>query len=378
MFSLLKSVSKRRIDVLQTLRLKSSSSISGVSVFTREARQTSVCGGEHLDNAPTIKDLKRRFSDKRPYNVPPSAEFVARVSGIATMGKLPFQDSAEGLDAAFVGVPIDQGTSNRPGARFGPRHIRAESAMLRSFNGGTKAAPYESLMVADIGDVNVNMYDLKDTCKRIREAYRKILATNCIPLTMGGDHTIAYPILQAVAEKHGPVGLIHVDAHSDTSDVVFWEKITHGTPFRRCVEEGLLDCQRVVQIGMRGTTYSSDTYQWGRDQGFRVVQAEECWHKSLSPLMAEVRKQMGQGPVYLSFDIDALDPAFAPGTGTPEIGGLTPIQGLEIIRGCRGLNLIGCDLVEVSPPYDTTGNTALTGANLLFEMMCALPMIKYY
>ncbi|KAL1020672.1 hypothetical protein UPYG_G00003170 [Umbra pygmaea] len=332
---------------------------------------------ETVDKRGPAITPSRTCSGKR-YNVPPSAEFVARVSGIATMGKLPYQNTADGLDAAFIGVPIDTGTSNRPGARFGPRQIRAESAMLRAYNSGTRAAPYESLMVADIGDVNVNVYDLKDTCKRIREAYRTIMATGCIPLTMGGDHTIAYPILQASAEKYGPVCLIHVDAHADTSDVVLGEKIGHGTPFRRCVEEGLLDCKRVVQIGLRGTGYSPDAYEWSRAQGFRVVQVEECWFKSLASLMAEVRAQMGSRPVYLSFDIDALDPAFAPGTGTPEIAGLTPIQGLEIIRGCRGLNLVGCDLVEVSPPYDTTGNTALTAANLLFEMMCVLPKIKYY
>ncbi|XP_037539733.1 agmatinase, mitochondrial-like [Nematolebias whitei] len=263
--------------------------------------------------------------------------------------------------------------------RFGPRQIRVESAsMLRAYNCGTRAAPYESLVVADIGDVNVNVFDLKDTCRRIRETYRKIAAAGCIPLTMGGDHTISYPILQAVAEKHGPVGLIHVDAHADTSDMILGEKIGHGTPFRRCVEEGLLDCKRVVQIGLRGSGYSADAYEWSRAQGFRVVQAEECWFKSLAPLMSEVRTQMGSGPVYLSFDIDGLDPGFAPGTGTPEIAGLTPIQGVEIIRGCRGLNLVGCDLVEVSPPYDTTGNTSLTGANLLFEMLCVLPKVKYY
>ncbi|XP_061555194.1 agmatinase, mitochondrial [Phycodurus eques] len=312
------------------------------------------------------------------FNVPPSAEFVARVSGIPTMGKLPYRDTADGLDAAFIGVPIDTGTSNRPGARFGPRQIRVESALLRTYNSGTRAAPFESLVVADIGGVNVNMYDLKDTCRRIRETYRKVLASGCIPLTMGGDHTITYTILQAVTEKHGPMGLIHVDAHSDTSDVVLGEKIGHGTPFRRCVEEGLLDCKRVVQIGLRGSGYSADSYEWSRAKGFRVVQVEECWFKSLVPLMAEVRGQMGSGPVYLSFDIDALDPGFAPGTGTPEIAGLTPIQGVEIIRGYRGLSLVGCDLVEVSPPYDTTGNTALTGANLLFEMLCVLPNVKYY
>uniref|UniRef100_A0A8C9EJC1 Agmatinase n=1 Tax=Pavo cristatus TaxID=9049 RepID=A0A8C9EJC1_PAVCR len=192
----------------------------------------------------------------------------------------------------------------------------------------------------------------------------------------GGDHTITYPILQAVAEKHGPVGLVHVDAHTDTSDMALGEKIYHGTPFRRCVDEGLLDCSRVVQIGIRGSSYAPDPYKYCWDQGFRVVPAEECWMKSLVPLMGEVRQQMGDGPVYISFDIDGLDPAYAPGTGTPEIAGLTPMQALEIIRGCKGLNIVGCDLVEVAPIYDVSGNTALLGANLLFEMLCVLPGVK--
>ncbi|XP_039611718.1 agmatinase, mitochondrial [Polypterus senegalus] len=319
----------------------------------------------------------RALSSSR-FNVPPSAEFVARPAGIASMFKLPVKESSTGLDAAFVGIPLDTGTSNRPGARFGPREIRAESSMLRAYNGGTRAAPYESLMVADIGDVNVNLYDLKDSCKRIQDAYKKIIANGCIPLTLGGDHTISYPILQAVAERYGPVGLVHVDAHADTGDVTLGEKIAHGTPFRRCVEEGLLDCKRVAQIGLRGSAYTPDAYEYSRSQGFLVIQAQECWLKSLTPLMEQVRKQMGDGPVYLSFDIDGLDPAFAPGTGTPEIAGLTPVQALEIIRGCRGMNLVGCDLVEVAPAYDLTGNTALTAANLLFEMMCVLPKVKYY
>uniref|UniRef100_A0A3Q2ZNG6 Agmatinase (putative) n=1 Tax=Kryptolebias marmoratus TaxID=37003 RepID=A0A3Q2ZNG6_KRYMA len=307
----------------------------------------------------------RKCSGKR-FNVPPSAEFVSRVSGIPTMAKLPYQDSAEVL-VTFVGVKLMWPSLPFLLHRFGPRQIRVESAMLRSCNCGTRAAPYESLVVADIGDVNVNVFDLKDTCRRIRETYRKIVAHGCIPLTMGGDHTVTYPILQAVAEKHGPVGLIHVDAHADTSDMILGEKIGHGTPFRRCVEEGILDCKRVVQIGLRGSGFTPDAYEWSRAQ-----------FKSLVPLMSEVRAQMGSSPVYLSFDIDGLDPGFAPGTGTPEIAGLTPIQGVEIIRGCRGLNLVGCDLVEVSPPYDTTGNTSLTGANLLFEMLCVLPKVKYY
>ncbi|OCT73460.1 agmatinase, mitochondrial [Xenopus laevis] len=320
----------------------------------------------------------RKASGTTKFNVPPSAEYVARPAGVCTMMRLPYQETALGLDAAFIGVPLDTGTSNRPGARFGPRHIRGESSMVRRYNISTGAAPFESLMVADIGDVNVNLYDLKDSCRRIREAYQKIMAAGCIPLTLGGDHTITYPILQAVAEKHGPVGLVHVDAHTDTGDTALGEKIYHGTPFRRCVDEGLLDCKRVVQIGIRGSSYSANPYDFCREQGFRVVLAEDCWFKSLVPLMSEVRHQMGDGPVYISFDIDGLDPSFAPGTGTPEIAGLTTSQALEIIRGCRGLSVVGCDLVEVAPVYDQTGNTALTGANLLFEMLCVLPKVKVY
>ncbi|XP_054031659.1 agmatinase, mitochondrial [Dryobates pubescens] len=310
------------------------------------------------------------------FNVPPSALSVARPAGVCSMLKLPVEGSAEGLDAAFIGVPLDTGTSNRPGARFGPRQLRAESAMLRRFNGSTAAAPFDSLRVADIGDVNVNLYNLPDSCRLIREAFQKILASGCVPLALGGDHTITYPILQAVAEKHGPVGLVHVDAHTDTGDRALGEEIYHGSPFRRCVEEGLLDRGRVVQIGIRGSSYEPDPCRYSRQQGFRVVPAEECWGKSLVPLMVEVRRQLGAQPVYLSFDIDGLDPAYAPGTGTPEIAGLTPGQALEIIRGCRGLNIVGCDLVEVSPMYDLSGNTALLGANLLFEMLCVLPGVR--
>ena len=185
------------------------------------------------------------------------------------------------------------------------------------------------------------------------------------------------PILRALAGKYGPLGLVHVDAHADVNDTMFGERITHGTPFRRAVEEGLIEGRRGAQIGLRATGYAADDFDWPRAQGFRVVQVEECWHRSLTPLMDEVRAQLGSGPVYLSFDIDGLDPAFAPGTGTPEIGGLTSVQGIEIIRGCRGLDLVGGDLVEVSPPYDASGNTALLAANLLFEMLCVMPGVAY-
>jgi guanidinobutyrase len=311
------------------------------------------------------------------FNQPLGGNKMPRFGGPATMMRLPTQSSAAGLDACFVGVPFDIGTSNRSGARFGPRQIRAESCLLRPYNMATRAAPFDSMQVADIGDVAINTFNLLKSIDIIEAAYDEIAGHNCIPLTMGGDHTIVLPILRALARKHGPVGLVHVDAHADINNSMFGEKIAHGTPFRRAVEEGLLDGKRVVQIGLRGTGYEAEDFDWPKAQGFRVVQAEECWHKSLAPLMDEVRAQLGKGPVYISFDIDGLDPSSAPGTGTPEPGGLTTIQGLEVIRGCRGLDIIGGDLVEVAPPYDPQGNTALLGANLLYEMLCVLPKVAY-
>lgn len=314
--------------------------------------------------------------DEKPLNQPLGGDVMPRFAGIATMMRLPFQETSDGLDACFVGVPFDLGTSNRSGARFGPRQVRSESVLLRPYNMATRAAPFDSLQMADIGDVATNAYNIFDSIDRIATAYDAIIANGCRPITLGGDHTIAWPILRAMHKRYGPIGVVHVDAHADVNDTMGGEKIAHGTPFRRAVEEGLLDCDRVVQIGLRGTGYHADDFDWCRQQGFRVVQAEECWHKRLVPLMKEVVERVGNGPVYLSFDIDGLDPSFAPGTGTPEIGGLTTIQALEIIRGCWGLNLVGCDLVEVSPPYDTSGNTALTAAYLLFEMLCVLPGVE--
>jgi len=310
------------------------------------------------------------------FNQPLGGNDMPRFGGLPTMMRLPFQETAKGLDACFVGIPMDIGTSHRSGARFGPRQIRAESAMIRPYNMWSKVSPFDSLQIADIGDIAIDTFDLKNSVKIIEEAYDEILEHNVIPLGIGGDHTLTYPILRAIRKKHGPVGLIHVDAHADINDLMFGEKIAHGTPFRRAVEDDLLDLNRVVQIGVRATGYEADDFDWPRQQGFRVVQAEEIWYKSLAPLMGEVREQMGDGPVYISFDIDSFDPAFAPGTGTTEPGGLTSIQGIEAIRGCAGLNIVGCDLVEVSPPYDHTGATANLAANILFEMLCVLPGVK--
>ncbi|RWA91757.1 MAG: agmatinase [Mesorhizobium sp.] len=309
-------------------------------------------------------------------NQPLSGNDMPRFGGIATMMRLPYARTASGLDACFVGVPLDIGTSNRSGTRFGPRQIRAESVLLRPYNMATRAAPFDSLRVADVGDIATNPYNLLKSVDAIERGISDILSHGCKPLSLGGDHTMTLPILRAMAKKHGPVGLIHVDAHADINDTMFGEDIAHGTPFRRAVEEGLINARRTIQIGLRGTGYAAEDFDWPRRQGFKVYQADELWHRSLVPLMDEVRAHMGSGPVYITFDIDSLDPAFAQGTGTPEIGGLTSMQALEIVRGCWGLDIVGCDLVEVSPPFDTSGNTALTAANLLFELLCIFPGVE--
>ena len=306
-------------------------------------------------------------------NQPLGGNEMPRFAGRGTMLRLPPADDPADLDVAFIGVPLDIGASNRAGARFGPRQIRAESSLIRPYNMATGAAPFDALQVADLGDVPINTYSLEKSVGIITDFYREVLGHGCVPLTLGGDHTIALPILRAVAERHGPVALIHVDAHADVNDEMFGERIAHGTPFHRAVEEGLLQTNKVWQIGLRGSGYAADDFDWPRRQGFTVIPAHEVWWQSLAPIMDKVRAVIGDAPCYLSFDIDGIDPAYAGGTGTPEIGGLSVPQALEIIRGCRGLNLVGADLVEVSPPYDPSGNTALLGANLLYEMLCVLP-----
>jgi guanidinobutyrase len=237
-----------------------------------------------------------------------------------------------------------------------------------------RAAPFDSFQVADVGDVPLNTYSLEKSIGIIEAHFDTLLASGTKTIAMGGDHTVALPILRAQHKVHGKMALVHVDAHSDTNDSMFGEPITHGTIFRRGIEENLVDPTRMFQIGLRATGYAAEDFDWARERGVRVVPAEECWYKSLAPLMDEVRQAIGPDmPVYLSFDIDGLDPSVAPGTGTPEPGGLVTSQGLEIIRGLYGLNVIGCDLVEVSPTYDPSGNTALLAANLIFEMLCSLP-----
>lgn len=306
-------------------------------------------------------------------NQPLSGNDMPRFGGPATFMRLPTAHNAEDLDVAVLGIPMDIGTSNRPGTRLGPRQVRDESRMLRPHNMATGAAPFEHLQIADIGDVAINTFDLKDSVERIRCALREVLAAGAIPVSIGGDHTMTYPILQAIAERYGPVALVHIDAHADINERMFGEEIAHGTPFRRAFEGGCLDNARVTQIGLRGTGYGADDFRWGRQQGWQIVTAEDCAGRDLSGLMAQVRAVVGAAPCYLSFDIDSLSPGIAPGTGTAEAGGLMDWQGLQIIRGLAGVNLVGCDLVEVSPPYDPAGNTAMIAAALVFEMLCILP-----
>jgi guanidinopropionase len=234
-------------------------------------------------------------------------------------------------------------------------------------------SPYELAKCADLGDAPVNPIELEVTLGMIEEFYRQVVAKKIVPLSAGGDHLISLPILRALGTRHGPMGMVHYDAHTDTWDRYFGGcKYTHGTPFRRAIEEGVLDPKRTVQIGIRGGLYSKDDGQWGLDQGIRVIGIEEFHDLGVDAVIAESRRVVGDGPTYVSFDVDGLDPVYAPGTGTPEIGGLTTFEAQKMLRALRGLNLIGGDLVEVAPPFDPSGNTALVGATLMFEILCVL------
>ena len=312
-----------------------------------------------------------------PRNQPISGNELARFSGPGTFMRLPSSNELQKLDVAVLGIPMDIGTSWRSGTRFGPKQVRSESAMIRPYNLATGAAPFDSLQVADIGDLAINTFSLTDSLRIIAESYEAILTFDALPMAIGGDHSITLPILRSIARRHGPVALIHVDAHADVNDERFGERETHGTVFRRAYEEGLINPAKTYQIGLRGSGYSAEDFTEAAGWGFQQFPAHELWGRDLSRLGSEIRRDIGDGPTYITYDIDSLDPAHAPGTGTPEIGGLSTPQALQLIRAFAGMNVVGCDLVEVSPPYDTSGNTALTGANILFEMLCILPGVTY-
>ena len=303
---------------------------------------------------------------------PLDAAEIPRFAGIPSFMRLPiFEDPAQ-VDIALLGVPWDGGTTNRAGARHGPREVRNQSSLLRKVHHVSHIAPYDLVRVGDIGDAPVNPIDLLDSLKRIEGFYRRIHAAGAIPLSVGGDHLVTLPIFRALAAER-PIGMVHFDAHSDTNDRYFGDNpYTHGTPFRRAIEEGLLDPKRTVQIGIRGSIYDADDEAFAQECGIRVIHMEEFADLGVEATLAEVRRVVGQEPTYVTFDVDVLDPAFAPGTGTPEIGGMTTLQAQYMIRGLQGLNLIGADVVEVSPPFDQGGATALVGATMMFELLCVL------
>lgn len=299
---------------------------------------------------------------------PLDSNTVPRFAGMPTFMRLPIAQPGE-VDVAIVGVPFDGGTTNRPGARHGPREVRNQSSLVRRVHHVTGVSPFDLVRVADCGDAPINPLNLEESLQSIGDFFDGIRKAGAVPLSVGGDHLITLPILRALV-KDGPVGLIQFDAHSDTSDKFFGTRYNHGTPFRRAVEEGLLDPKRMVQIGLRGAISDASNYDFARAAGIRLIFIEEFIGRGPQDVMAEVRALLGDRATYLSFDIDVLDPSFAPGTGTPEIGGMTTREAQAILRLAQGLNLIGADLVEVSPPFDPSGLTAITASTLLFELLC--------
>ena len=311
-----------------------------------------------------------------PFFQPTSAMDLARFAGMPSFMRLPYltqENSRFGdIDIGILGAPWDTGTTNRPGARHGPRQLRDLSTMIRTLNPVTGVNPFASANCADVGDISPNPVDIADSLERVTSFVSTLTEHKIIPLTAGGDHLITLPILRAIA-KTQPVGLIQFDSHTDLFDTYFGgQKFTHGTPFRRAIEEGLVDPKRFVQIGIRGTAYNLEDIEWGYEHGVRIIRIEELFERGIVDVMEEARDILGQRMVYCSFDIDFVDPTFAPGTGTPEIGGPNSFQAQQVIRQLAGLNLVGADLVEVSPPFDQTGGTAWLGASLIFELLCVL------
>ena len=301
---------------------------------------------------------------------------LPRFAGIPTFMRLPhvpLGDPRIGeVEVGLIGAPFDTGTTNRPGARHGPRQVRDASTMIRAEHGMTGMRPFEAMRCADLGDVGPNPADIADTLARMETFYDEVAGHGIRPLTCGGDHLCSLPILRALARDR-PLAMIHFDSHSDLFAGYFGgTRYTHGTPFRRAIEEGLLEPSRVVQIGLRGTAYDTEDREFGRANGVRMIPVEEMFDRGLTDVMAEAREIVGDAETYVSFDIDFVDPAFAPGTGTPEVGGPSSFQALQGVRGLLGVRIAGADMVEVSPPFDPTGATAYLGASVMFELLCVM------
>jgi len=307
---------------------------------------------------------------------PVSGFDLPRFAGIPTFMRLPHVDldhaRLEDVDIGLIGVPWDSGTTNRAGPRHGPRQLRDMSTMIRAQNGATGVRPFERANCADLGDVSTNPADIFDSMDRITAFYERVTAAGILPLTAGGDHLSSLPILRALA-KSAPLGMIHFDSHTDLFDSYFGgTKYTHGTPFRRAVEEGLLDPKRVVQIGIRGTAYDMEDRNFAASVGIRIIPIEEYFARGSEDVMAEARDIVGTAPAYVSYDIDFVDPSVAPGTGTPEVGGPNAFEALRVARLLAGVDIVGADLVEVSPPFDASGGTAFLGVSIMFEMLCCM------
>lgn len=309
----------------------------------------------------------KKLSSPKP--APVDALVYPRFSGIASFMRLPNIPSAHELDIAITGIPFDGGTTYRPGPRFGPRHVREQSVIIRPWNPVLNLNPFDRWRIADYGDLSINPLSLDDTYNRITTQLNEIADAGARTLCVGGDHSILLPILRSVHRKFGPVAMVQFDAHNDTWGGYFGSLHSHGTPVRRAVEEGLLLEGSVLQVGLRGQVYSKDDFEFGRQHKFSVVTADEFHHHGLAPVEKVLKRLRGK-PLYLSLDIDVVDPAFAPGTGTPQVGGLSSFQILELVRSLRGQSFVGADLVEVSPPYDNGEITSLLAANLLYEILC--------
>ncbi|MGO1117305.1 agmatinase [Rhodovibrionaceae bacterium A322] len=295
-----------------------------------------------------------------------------RYTGLPSFMRAPYQENFEGVDIGLIGIPFDGGVTNRTGARHGPREIRNQSSLMRNINQASGINPYDLCRIADLGDAWVQRpFELEGALDEIQAFYDAVHAAGILPLSAGGDHSVTLPVFRAIA-KDRPVGMIHFDAHCDTGDDYMGSKFHHGAPFRRAVEEGLLDPKRTIQIGIRGGINDKDIWKFSHDSGMRVVYMEEFYDRGPREIIAEAREIVGDGPTYVSFDVDGLDPVYAPGTGTPEVGGITTVEAQIMLRSLEGLHLIGGDVVEVAPPFDPTGNTALVGATLMFEILCVL------
>ena len=311
-----------------------------------------------------------------PFFKPVSGFDLPRFAGVPTFMRLPHvaldAPKIKDVDIGIIGVPWDSGTTNRPGPRHGPRQLRDASTMIRAQHPVSGIRPYEKLNCADLGDVSINPADIEDSMARITSFYKKLIETGIKPLTAGGDHLTSLPVLRALAEK-APLGMIHFDSHTDLFHSYFdGTMFTHGTPFRRAVEENLLDPKRVIQIGIRGTQYDSEDLDFANSVGIRVIKIDEFFDRGIQDVMAEAREIVGKNETYVSYDIDFIDPAFAPGTGTPEVGGPNSYEALKVVRELAGVKIVGADMVEVSPPFDPSSNTAYLGVSVMFELLCQM------